>query len=278
MTTYTVVSFHAHPDDEALLTGGTLARAAAEGHRVVLVVATSGEAGLAAGDPDAEVLARVRRAEVAASAAALGVARVVLLGHPDSGLLPGQRDDDGRPPFSALDPSVVADELAAVLVQEDADVLTTYDAAGGYGHPDHVQLHRVGQLAAELAGTPLVLEATVDRELLMRVVGLLRVPARVLPLPWLPDLTPAFTPHADLTHRIDVRPHLDAKVAALRAHASQGSGGGSVRTLALLTRLPGPIRRRVLGTEWFREVGRAPDGRLLDDLFGTLTTNREWTL
>ncbi len=51
-----------------------------------------------------------------------------------------------------------------------------------------------------------------------------------------------------------------------------------MRTLALLTRLPGPIRRRVLGTEWFREVGRAPDGRLLDDLFGTLTTNREWTL
>ena len=95
---------------------------------------------------------------------------------------------------------------------------------------------------------------------------------------WLPDLTTAFTPHADLTHRIDVRPHLDAKVAALRAHASQGSGGGSVRTVALLVRLPRPIRRLVLGTEWFREVGRTPDGRLLDDLFGTLTTKRERTL
>ncbi len=189
----TIVSFHAHPDDEALLTGGTLARAAVEGHRVVLVVATSGEAGLAAGDPGADVLAQVRRDELAASAAVLGVARVVLLGHPDSGLGPGRRADDGPVPFSALDPQTVAEELAAVLTAEDADVLTTYDAAGGYGHPDHVQVHRVGLRAAELAGTPVVLEATVDRELLVRATRLLRLAAGVLPLPRLPELTTAFT-------------------------------------------------------------------------------------
>ena len=269
--TYTLVSFHAHPDDEGLLTGGTLARAAAEGHRVVVVVATSGEAGLAANDPDAAALARVRSEELAASAEALGVARVVLLGHPDSGSVPGQRVGGGSGPFCELDPELVAIDLAAVLEEEDADALTTYDAAGGYGHPDHVQVHRVGQRAARLAGTPVVLEATVDRDLLVRVTRLLRVGARVLPLPRMPDLTAAYTPHSDLTHRVDVRPQLGAKVRALQAHASQSGGGDSVRTLAFLLRLPSILRRRVLGTEWFREVGRTPGRQLLDDIFASCT-------
>jgi LmbE family N-acetylglucosaminyl deacetylase len=270
--TYTIVSLHAHPDDEALLTGGTLARAAAEGHRVVVVVATRGEAGLAAGDPDAASLARVREDELAASARALGVARVVLLGHPDSGLAPGQRADDGQVPFSELDPELLAIDVAAVLEEEDADVLTTYDAAGGYGHPDHVQVHRVGRRAAELSGTPVVLEATVDRDLLLRATWPLRAGGRVLQMPRLPDLTSAFTPRAELTHRVDVRPQVDAKVLALRAHASQGGGGDGVRTLAFLLRLPPVLRRRVLGAEWFREVGRAPGTRLLDDVFASCAT------
>src|SRR3954465_14291784 len=82
---YTLVSFHAHPDDEALLTGGTLARAAAEGHRVVLVVATGGERGLT-GKP-VDDLAAARRRELDQAAAALGVQRVVLLGYEDSGMV-----------------------------------------------------------------------------------------------------------------------------------------------------------------------------------------------
>jgi LmbE family N-acetylglucosaminyl deacetylase len=265
---FTVVSFHAHPDDEALLTAGTLAAVAAEGHRVVVVVATSGEAGLAAGDPAADELGRRREAELAASARALGVSRVVFLGHPDSGLLPGQRLDAGGVAFADLDPQVVACELAALLRDEDADVLTTYDAAGGYGHPDHVQVHQVGLLAARMASTPVVLEATVDRELLLRATRLLRRVSAILPMPYLPDLRTSFTPHHELTHRIDVRPQLAAKVAALRAHASQAGGG--VRTLGLLLRLPGPLRRRVLGTEWFREVGRAPTTPPCGDIFATL--------
>jgi len=267
---FTVVSFHAHPDDEALLTAGTLAGAVARGHRVVLVVATSGEAGLAAGDPSAAELGRRRERELAEAAEAIGAARVVLLGHPDSGSVPGQRVPDGRVPFADLDPRVVAEELAALLREEGADVLTSYDAAGGYGHPDHVQVHRVARLAARLAGTPVVLEATVDRELLLRVTRLLRWAATVLPMPHLPDLTNAFTPHRELTHRIDVGPHLDRKVAALRAHASQADSDEGLRTVALLLRLPGPLRRRVLGTEWFREVGRSPGSVPLDDVFATL--------
>jgi LmbE family N-acetylglucosaminyl deacetylase len=267
---FTVVSFHAHPDDEALLTAGTLAAAAAQGHRVVIVVATSGEAGLAAGGPAADELRARREAELAASAEAIGAARVVLLRHADSGYVDGRPGEDGRVPFAGLDPQAVAYELAAVLVEEGADVLTTYDAAGGYGHPDHVQVHQVGMLAARMAGTPLLLEATIDRDLLLRAMRVVKALALVVPLPYLPELRTAFTPRAELTHRIDVRPHLEQKLAAMRAHASQIDSDEGPRTLALLLRLPAPLRTRVLGTEWFRQVGRVPGPRPLDDIFGSL--------
>ncbi len=263
-----MVSFHAHPDDEALLTGGTLARLAAEGHRVVLVVATSGDAGLAAGAPGAQALGRLRLGELEESAAALGAARVVCLGHRDSGSRAPR--PDGAAPFSSLAPGAVAAQLAVLLREEDADVLTTYDAAGGYGHPDHVQVHRVGALAAELAGTPLVLEATIDREAVQRATRVLRRLSGAIRVPFLPDMDDAFTPHARLTHRVDVRPHLDAKVRALRAHASQAGADEGVRTIRVLLGLPGPLRRRVLGTEWFREVGREPGDQLHDDLLLSL--------
>lgn len=260
---WTVVSFHAHPDDEALLTGGTLARLAAEGHRVVVVVATSGDAGLAAGDPDPRTLGRMRLGELQQSADALGAARVVCLGHRDSGSRAPRTD--GAAPFSTLAPEVVAAQLATVLLEEDADVLTTYDAAGGYGHPDHVQVHRVGALAAQLAGTSLVLEATIDRDAIQRATRVLGWLSGAVRMPFLPDMGAAFTPRSRLTHRVDVRPHLDAKVRALRAHASQAGVDEGVRTIRLLVSLPGPLRRRVLGTEWFREVGREVGDQLHDD-------------
>ncbi len=258
---FTLVAFHAHPDDEALLTGGTLARASAEGHRVVLVVATAGEAGLA--DERADLGSR-RRAELRASAAALGVDRVEELGYPDSGSDP----DDVREGFASLDPAVVAGRLAALLVEERADVLTSYDEHGGYGHPDHVQVHRVAALAAELAGTPVLLEATIDRRLFGPLVTLLRMVGRVLPLPQLPAADRLYSPRTALTHRVDVRGRLAAKRAALEAHGSQAGGGP--RTVALLLRLPGPVFRLVAGQEWFCEVGRPPGGRLLDDVFASL--------
>jgi LmbE family N-acetylglucosaminyl deacetylase len=272
----TVVSFHAHPDDEALLTAGTLARLAAEGHRVVLVVATAGEAGLASRAHAHDLGAR-RQRELAASAAALGVSRVEVLGYADSGWsgTPGAPVAGGERAFARVPVETAAAELARLLVEERADVLTTYDAAGGYGHPDHVQVHRVGRRAAELAGTPLVLEATVDRRLLLRVARPLARLARVLRLPVVPDLSAAYTDRADLTHRVDVRDHLAAKRAALRAHASQAGADDGARTLALLLRLPGPVARRVLGTEWFREPGRVPGARPLDDVLTTLRTSQE---
>jgi LmbE family N-acetylglucosaminyl deacetylase len=148
----------------------------------------------------------------------------------------------------------------------DQSVLLTYDAAGGYGHPDHRQVHTVGARAAQLAGTRLLLEATVERERLqraLRLVGLL--PG--LPAEFRADrFDHAFTARADLTHRIDVRPSLAAKRASMAAHLSQTSGGGQTRTLAVLLRLPRWLFAVVCGHEWFREPGRHPGGRLLDDL------------
>ncbi len=250
----TLVSFHAHPDDEALLVSGTLALAAAGGHRVVVVVATEGEAGLTDEEHAADGRLGARRmAELQRSADVLGVARVEWLGYADSGLPPDdvQIDPPGQVCFVRADVEEAAERLAAILREERADVLTTYDVNGGYGHPDHVQVHHVGRRAAELAGTPVVLEATVPRDLLLLGIRLAR---RVYRFP--PDFDPAtferaFSPKAAITHRIDVRRFTDAKRASMAAHASQATGGGGDRTLAGFLRLPRRLYRRVFGHEWF---------------------------
>jgi LmbE family N-acetylglucosaminyl deacetylase len=263
----TIVSFHAHPDDEALLTGGSLARAAADGHRVVLVVATDGEAGLASSalGPD---LRDVRRRELEASARALGCARLVRLCFADSGWHDSRRA--GLDVFSRLDVATAAAPLVEILREERADVLTTYDAAGGYGHPDHRQVHRVGALAARRAGTQAVLEATAPGERLHRMVRLCaRVPG-LLDAVDPQSFATAFSRRADITHSIDVRDHLDAKRDAMRAHASQATSDVGPRTLALLLRLPRPVFRAALGHEWF--VDRSRPGLRCRDLFDGLDT------
>src|SRR5437764_1267119 len=142
----TLVCFHAHPDDETTSTGGVMAKAAADGHRVVLVVATKGEHGsvpdgmLAAGEP----LWQRRMAELAASAEVLGVSRVELLGYVDSGMI-GTPENDAPQSFWQADLDEAAARLVAILEEEQADVLTIYDDHGNYGHPDHIQIYRVGQ-------------------------------------------------------------------------------------------------------------------------------------
>ncbi len=251
----TLVSFHAHPDDEVLMTGGTLARAAAAGHRVVLVTATAGGAGLADGASLARGLADVRVAELTASARLLGVAQVELLGYADSGSdgLAG-----GAAGFARIPTTDAAQRLADLLVREQADILTTYDENGGYGHPDHVAVHRVGHAAAALASTARVLEATIDRTLIERAVRamhLLRLGRGIE----IPSMAQAYLPRSAIAHRVDVRPFIDAKRAAMAAHVSQAGNapaaapGSDDRTLAMLLRLPRPVFRAVLGREWFAE-------------------------
>ena len=136
----TCVFFHAHPDDESLLTAGTMARLSARGHRVVLVVATAGEAGLTGARMSADGLRDLRLAELTASARALGCSRINLLSYADSGLRGEVQHGIGQPePFAKADVEQAAERLAAVLVEEGAHMVTGYDAHGGYGHPDHVQ-------------------------------------------------------------------------------------------------------------------------------------------
>lgn len=265
----TVVFFHAHPDDEALLTGGTMARLAAEGHRVVLVTATAGEAGLVSAELAAtESLGELRRRELCKSAEILGCARVVVLGYADSGMA---ADPSGAGhPFATAPLEEAARDLAQLLDNEAADALSIYDPAGGYGHPDHVRVNRVGRRAAELAGTAVVLEATVDRRALQRALRLIS---------WARAGSPELRPssydhcfsHADrITHCVDVCPYLGQKRDAMRAHASQMTADDTTRALDWFLRLPGPLFRLVFGREWFVEHGRPPPAVPLDDVLDSL--------
>ena len=162
----TVVFVHAHPDDEAIFTGGTMAWLAATGHRVVLVVCTGGELGLATDAAvDGPALAGQRRRETEAAAALLGIARVVTLDHRDSGMA-GDAANHAPGSFWTADLALAAKEVAAVLDEEAAVAVVGYDERGIYGHPDHVQAHRVTHRAAALAGVATVYDATVDREYL----------------------------------------------------------------------------------------------------------------
>jgi len=255
VTAKTLVFLHAHPDDEALLTAGTMARAAAEGQRVVLVVATDGAAGLASSELTAQGLADVRAHELEESCRILGVHRLVRLGYGDSGLHgDAEQVADGPVPLCRAPLEESAAAVADVLREEDADILVGYDRNGGYGHPDHVRVHEIGVRAAEMAYTPRVFEATVPRDLLVRGV---KAAGKVYRFP--PEFDPttferSFSAKAEITHRVDVRRFIDAKRASMAAHASQATADDGDRTLAAFLRMPKPLYRKVFGTEWYRQA------------------------
>jgi LmbE family N-acetylglucosaminyl deacetylase len=262
----TLVAFHAHPDDECIAQSGTLAKAAAARHRTVVVYATRGEVGQVADgflDPG-ETLVERRRAEAERSAAVLGVARVVWLGYRDSGMM-GTPDNDDARCFWQAGIDEAADRLAKVVTEEGADVLTIYDVNGHYGHPDHIQVHRVGLRAAELAGTPNVLELTWDRDH-MRKLWAAAAEAGMLGDD-LPDVqaddTQFGSPADVITTRVDVRDFLDKKRASMEAHASQ-----SQDTKPLLD-MPPEIFREVVGQEWYIRHG-VPSSHRDDDIFAGL--------
>ena len=256
----TLVSFHAHPDDEVISTGGTIARAAADGHRVVLVVATNGDHGEVPDDlgPD-ETLVDRRRAETEASAAVLGIDRIVWLGYSDSGMTGWAQNHDPNS-FLRADVAEAAERLAAVLREEDADVLTIYDWHGNYGHPDHIAVHRVGVAAAALAPAVRVLEATMNRDSFARMIR----EARESGGPEGPpdddfdphgpadDGNPMGTPEAELTLAVDVTAHLATKRDAMRCHRSQ------IEDTSFFLEMPEDAFRQAFGTEWYIEHDRVP--------------------
>src|SRR5580700_8668948 len=151
----TLMAVHAHPDDEAISTPGVLARYSLEGVRTVVVTCTDGALGFGAGhsnpdEPahDPESLAVLRRAELERSCAHLGVRHLEVLGYRDSGMAgwESNRDPDA---FCNTSIGAVADRLASLIEQYRPHVLVTYESDGGYGHPDHVQTHRVSMAALE---------------------------------------------------------------------------------------------------------------------------------
>lgn len=244
----TVVFVHAHPDDEAIFTGGTMAWLAAAGHRVVLVVCTGGELGLTTGaTADGPALAGQRRRETEAAAALLGIARVVTLDHHDSGMA-GDAANEAPGSFWAADVDLAAKEVAAVLEEEAAAAVVGYDARGIYGHPDHVQAHRVTHRAAVLAGVPTVYDATVDREYLHFVeTHLVEEAALTGDLGLVRSHIGVAT--VDVTNALDVRPWLATKRAAMAAHASQIPESTSA------LRLPEGHFSDVYGWEWYVRTG-----------------------
>jgi LmbE family N-acetylglucosaminyl deacetylase len=269
----TLVTFHAHPDDEVISTGGTIARAARDGHRVVLVVATNGDHGEVPADlAPGETLVERRRRETEASARVLGVSRVVWLGYADSGMT-GWEQNAHPDSFHRADLAEAGGRLAAVLREESADVLTIYDWHGNYGHPDHIAVHRVGLAAAQLVPQVRVLEATMNRDAFVRMIEDARAAGAATgspdsdedefdPTGPADDGNPMGTPEAELTLAVDVTEHLEAKRAAMRCHASQ------IQDTSFFLQMPDEAFAAAFGTEWFIEHdGRPPlrRGWIFDD-------------
>jgi len=242
---------HAHPDDEALLTAGTMAKAHAAGHRVHLVVATDGSAGLTSGEYALD-LATHRSVELALSAEILGVTSVIELKYPDSGLL-GENIPRGG--FAGIDPQSIAKELADLVVELNVDTLVGYDQSGGYGHPDHVHVHKVARELQQLTSCSLF-EATLPREPIARAVKIASAMS-ITPNDFDPEtFAHSWTPNAEITHRVNVKQFSSIKKASIKAHSSQSSADGTIRTLAVLSKLPKPVFNALLGTEYFVKVDK----------------------
>lgn len=257
----TIVSFHAHPDDESIGSAGTLARAAAAGHRVVLVFATRGELGEPVPgvlEPGEQLPVR-RSAECYASAAIIGAKRVEFLGYTDSGMM-GEASNAAPYCFWQADVEHAARRLAVILDEEEPDVLTIYDDNGGYGHPDHIQVHRVGKRAGELAAVPVVAQGTINRDWMIR--GLKASGAEV------PDgVAEMGKPESVITHRVDAVDFVDQKRASMRAHASQ------MAPEHFLLAMPDPMFAMGLGVEFYiveGAPGPAAAPELFEELFAAL--------
>jgi LmbE family N-acetylglucosaminyl deacetylase len=229
------MAVHAHPDDEASTTGGILARYADEGVRTVLVTCTNGELGDAAdgtkpGEPghDGTAVAKLRRRELERSCEILKVSDLELLGYHDSGM-------DGWPQngedhvFWNTPVAEAAERLAELMRRYRPDVVVTYDPNGFYGHPDHIQAHRITVAAYENTGIakklyyPAIPKSAIERFAdLWREDGDQGEPARAEPAQAEPDIPPDFgTPDDEIAAWIDCSGWVEAQFRALGAHASQ---------------------------------------------------------
>jgi N-acetyl-1-D-myo-inositol-2-amino-2-deoxy-alpha-D-glucopyranoside deacetylase len=261
-----ILFVHAHPDDESIGTGATMAKYAAEGAHVTLVTCTLGEEGdvvvddlrhLAADQQNR--LGEYRIGELEKACAALGVADHRFLGGAgrwrDSGMMGSATNDHPRS-FWRADPGEAVAELLAVILEVRPDVVVSYAADGGYGHPDHIQAHRIAWAAFGRAGeirgpdgfSPTRFYATATP------LSLLELAVGRGPFVQVADVTHfGFgTPDAVVTTRIDAAEQLPAKLAALRAHRTQLTVDGDFFALS------NNIGQPVSGFEYYIRMSGVP--------------------
>ena len=269
---------HAHPDDESINNGATMAKYVAEGAHVTLVTCTLGEEGeilvpelahLAADKEDG--LGQHRIGELADAMKALGVTDHRFLGGPgrwrDSGMM-GVATNDNPACFWQADLDQAVGELVRVVREVRPQVVITYNENGGYGHPDHIQAHRVAVAAYDAAGdprrypdagppwTPSKLYYTAFPKSFLRMgYDALKEMGEEAPFGVTsPDDLPFGDPDETVTTEIDARDHLEAKMAAMRAHASQIEVDGPFFALS------NHVGHRAFGMEFYRLIrGQAPD-------------------
>lgn len=266
-----ILLVHAHPDDESCATGGTIAKYVAEGARVTIVTCTRGEQGKIAvaelahlGADQQDLLGDRRSAELRNALAALGVDDHRYLGgegrYRDSGRMGGPSND--RPDaFWQADLEVAAGQLAETLREARPHVVVTYDPNGGYGHPDHIQTHRVTMLAVELAsdpdaavlgepwGVPKLYWCAVPRELIRTELMALKSEESNHPYMWVDtdvnEYPDGVHDDSEITAELDISPHLSAKRDALAAHQTQLTVHGDMWVLASGRGM------RIQDREWF---------------------------
>ncbi|MFO7778718.1 MAG: N-acetyl-1-D-myo-inositol-2-amino-2-deoxy-alpha-D-glucopyranoside deacetylase [Nitriliruptoraceae bacterium] len=276
----TLLCVHPHPDDESIACGGVLARAADAGVRTVVVTCTGGEEGenLAGIDLGTDDLVVHRRRELAAALAILGVQRHHELGYRDSGMA-GTSSNEHPDSFARADVEVAAARLAAIIRSERPQVVVSDDAQGTYGHPDHVQAHRVTVRAVELAADPHAPVAgpvwrvskryshTLGKGRLL--AGHRALLAAGLPSPFGDAVVdrveelPLGTPDEQVTTEVDVGAWLERKRAAMAAHRSQ------IGPDSFFLNTPEELASSMFATEQFvLEDGRpGGDGLPENDLF-----------
>ncbi|MEU3995287.1 N-acetyl-1-D-myo-inositol-2-amino-2-deoxy-alpha-D-glucopyranoside deacetylase [Streptomyces fungicidicus] len=269
---------HAHPDDESINNGATMARYAAEGAHVTLVTCTLGERG--------EVIPRELRhlsgaalgghrlGELKDAMRALGVTDFRLLGgagrYCDSGMM-GLPDNDDAGCFWQADVDQAAGLLAEVILETRPQVLVTYDDEGGYGHPDHIQAHRVAMRAVELAAAagwdiPKVYWNRVPRSVAEEAFARLDTDLAGLPFDKAGALddVPGVVDDAQVTTAVDGTAHAAAKAAAMRAHATQ------ITVAEPYFALSNELAQPLFTTEYYELVrGERPAGRESDLFAGT---------
>lgn len=268
---------HAHPDDESINNGATMAAYAAGGARVTLVTCTLGERGEVIPSElrhlSGAALGEYRLRELTAAMDALGVEDFRLLGGPgrysDSGMM-GLADNDDPNCFWQADVDEAARYLVEVILEVRPQVLVTYDENGGYGHPDHIQAHRVAMRAAELAAEagwriPKVYWNRVPRSVAERAFARLAEDLPRLPFSKaaVVDDVPGVVADERITATIDGTAYAAAKAAAMRAHATQIEVAEGEGFFALSNELAQPL----FTTEYYELVQGEADGSPENDLF-----------